>query len=161
MVLDLVAAGDVLHDARHHLLRQLHLAVRRAGNAHDVVHVRVGHVELARRELGVVRHIDGLVAELTAQLVHAVHSAHHQLLRFISRRYAHLQIQLGGNTHEQIEVEVVVVRNERLRRGASSVHVHHGRLHLDEATLIQERTNASRHQRETRTEGTESRESGR
>ena len=46
-----------------------------------------------------------------------------------------------GNTYYphkfEVQVEVVVVRDERLRRGASRLHVHHGRLHLQETEVVQ------------------------
>ncbi len=39
---------------------------------HKIVVVGVGHVELAGRELRVVRHVDALVTELLPDLVHAI-----------------------------------------------------------------------------------------
>lgn len=128
MVGDLVSAGDVLHDAGDHILRHLH----------HVVHIGVRHVELARGELGVVRHIDRLVTELAAQLVHAVETTDHELL----------QVQLGSDTHVEVQVQVVVVGDEWLRRGATGLHVHHGRLHFQEAQVVQVAADASRGQQE-------------
>lgn len=49
-------------------------------------------VELDRGELWVMRHVNGLVAELLADLVNAVESADHQ----------HLEVQLRGNPHEEL-----------------------------------------------------------
>ena len=49
-----------------------------------------------------------------------------------------LEKQLGRNAHEQVEVEVVVVRDERLGGGAAGNHVHHRRLDLEEAHRVQE-----------------------
>ena len=51
------------------------------------------HVELAGGELGVVRHVDALVAELAADLVHAVHAAHHQLLDVAAHKSTRLKLQ--------------------------------------------------------------------
>lgn len=137
MVGDLVVARDLLHEAGDHVLRQRHLRVIAPARRHQVVDVRVRHVELARGELGVVRQVDRLVAELTAQLVHAVQTTDHQLLRLTRLTRPHLQVQLGSDTHVEVQVEVVVVRDERLRRGASRLHVHHGRLHLQETEVVQ------------------------
>lgn len=143
MVGDLVPSGDVLHDARHHLLGQLHLPITPLRSPHDVVHVRVGHVELAGGELGVVGHVDRLVAELSAQLVHAVHSSDHELLDVSGGERADLQVELRGDAHVEVEVQVVVVGDERLRRGSSGLHVHHGGLDLDEAQVVEEGADAS------------------
>ena len=77
-------------------------------------------VELARGELRVVGEVDPLVAELAADLVHAVQAADDE----------HLQVQLGRHAHEQVEVEVVVVRHEGLGRRAARHHVHHRGFHL-------------------------------
>mmetsp|Transcript_5567 Transcript_5567/g.10498 ORF Transcript_5567/g.10498 Transcript_5567/m.10498 type:complete len:374 (-) Transcript_5567:204-1325(-) len=118
VVAELVGPADGLDHAGHHLLR----------HGHEVVVVGVRHVELARGELGVVSQIDAFVAELTPDLVHPVQSAHHQ----------HLEVQLWGDAHVQRHVQVVVVRDEGLGRGAACNHVHHGRLHLDEALGVQE-----------------------
>jgi hypothetical protein len=57
------------------------------------------HVELARGELGVVREVDALVAELAAHLVDAVEAADDELL----------EVELGRDAHEEVQVQVVVV----------------------------------------------------
>lgn len=110
MVLDLEAASKALNEARDHLL----------GHLHEVVHVGVGHVELADAELGVVREVDRLVAEDATHLVHAVEAADDELL----------EVQLGSDAEEEVEVERVVVRDEGLGRRSSGDHVHHGGLDL-------------------------------
>jgi len=91
--------------------------------------VGVGHVELAHGELGVVRHVDALVAEVAADLVDPVDAAHHQ----------HLQVQLGRDPHEQVHVQVVVVGDEGLGGGAARDHVHERGLDLEEAQVVEER----------------------
>ena len=93
-----------------HLLRHLH----------EVVHIRIGHVKLARGKLGVVRHVDRLIAEDTANFIYSVQPAHYELL----------QVELGGNTQVEVEVQVVVMRYEWLRGCASCDHVHHRCFHL-------------------------------
>ena len=50
----------------------------------------------------------------------------------------HLVIQLRGHTHVQVHVQVVVVGHEGLGRGATGNHVHHRRLYLQEAHLVEE-----------------------
>lgn len=78
------------------------------------------HVELARRELRVVRQVDAFVPELAPDFIHALDASHHE----------HLEVQLRRNSHEELHVQVVVVGDEGAGRGTSRDHVHHGRLHL-------------------------------
>jgi hypothetical protein len=118
MVFDLVRAVDGLDHARQKLL----------GDVDQVAVVGVGHVELASGELGVVREVNALVAELPADLVDAVEAAHDE----------HLQVQLRRDSHEQVHVEVVVMCDEGLGSGATCDHVHHRRLYLQEAELVEE-----------------------
>ena len=54
---------------------------------------------------GIVGHVDGLVPELTADLVDPVDAADDQ----------HLVVQLRRDSHEQPHVQVVVVGHERLK----------------------------------------------
>ena len=79
-------------------------------------------------ELRVVRHVDAFVAELSAHLVHSVQSSDDELL----------EVQLGCDAHEHVEVEVVVVRAEGSSSRPARYHIHHGRLHLQEAALVEE-----------------------
>lgn len=118
VVLDLVGAEELLDHAGDKLL----------GQVHDVVHIGVGPVELASGELGVMGQVDALVTELTANLVDTVQTTDGQ----------HLEVQLGGNTHEHVEVEVVVVGDEGLGGGTTSNHVHHRGLDFQEVALVQE-----------------------
>mmetsp|Transcript_14884 Transcript_14884/g.42339 ORF Transcript_14884/g.42339 Transcript_14884/m.42339 type:complete len:212 (-) Transcript_14884:492-1127(-) len=97
------------------------------GQEHEVVVIRVGHVELARGEFRVVRGIDLLVAELLTNLVYAVEATHHQLL----------EEQLRRDPQVQVLLEVVVVRHERLSGGAARDGIHHGCLHLQEAQVVE------------------------
>ncbi len=55
-------------------------------------------------------------------------SAHHQSL----------QIKLGSDAQEQINVQRIVVRGERLGHGAAGDGMHHRRLHLDKAVVVEE-----------------------
>ena len=47
---------------------------------HEVIVVSVGHVELARRELGIVRQVDALVSELSPDLVQTIDTTNNQHL---------------------------------------------------------------------------------
>lgn len=113
----LVAAGNVLHETRDQLFRQVH----------DVENIGVGPVELASREFGVVGQVDTLVTELTAHLVHTLQTTDDE----------HLQVQLGGDTHEQVHVVLVVVGDEGLGGGTTGDSVHHGGLDLDEIAGVE------------------------
>ncbi len=94
----------------------------------QVVVIGVGHVELAGGELRIVGQVDALVTELTADLVHSLQTADHQLL----------QVQLGGDAHEHVQTEVIVVRHEGLGCGSTGDDVHHGSLDFEEVALVQE-----------------------
>ncbi|KAI3476298.1 hypothetical protein L1887_62135 [Cichorium endivia] len=118
VVLDLVRASHRLDQARDHGL----------GDVHEVVHVGVGHVELADGELGVVRLVDRLVAEDASDLVDAVEAADDELL----------EEELGGDAHKEVELEVVVEGDKGLGGGAAGDLVHHGRLDLEEAEVVEE-----------------------
>ena len=104
-----------------------HPADHLLGHVHQVVVVRVRLVELAGRELRVVRQVDALVAELAADLVHAVDAADDE----------HLEVELGRDAHEKLLAEVVVPRLERLGRGPARQLVHHRRLHLQELPRVE------------------------
>ena len=81
----------------------------REESLHDRLHrraVAVGLIDLAHRELGVVRAVDALVAEVLAELEHLVHAADEQPL----------QVQLRRDAHHAVLVERVEVREERLCR---------------------------------------------
>ncbi len=95
---------------------------------HQVVVVGVGLVELEHGELGVVFGADALVAEVAVDLVDAVEAADDQSL----------QIQLGRDAQEEIEVERVVMRGEGLRGCASGDLVHHRGFDFEVAAAVEE-----------------------
>mmetsp|Transcript_45188 Transcript_45188/g.113654 ORF Transcript_45188/g.113654 Transcript_45188/m.113654 type:complete len:325 (+) Transcript_45188:636-1610(+) len=72
-------------------------------------------------------HVHTLVAEVASDLVHTIQATDHK----------HLEIQLRCYTHEEVQVQLVVVRDERLCRGAARDHVHHWCLNLQEAARVQ------------------------
>ena len=122
LVLDL---GRAAHRERQ-LLEEL------LGQRHQILVGRVGLVELDGRELGVVRAVHALVAEEAANLVDAIDATDDQAL----------EVELGGDAQEQIDVERVVVRLERPRRGAAVGRQEHARLALDVAALVEEAADA-------------------
>ena len=70
---------------------------------------------------------DALVAEDPADLVDLFDAADQQPL----------QVQLQGDAQEQVDVEGVVVRDERPGRGAAGDGVQRRRLHLEEAAVVE------------------------
>mmetsp|Transcript_15308 Transcript_15308/g.51482 ORF Transcript_15308/g.51482 Transcript_15308/m.51482 type:complete len:342 (-) Transcript_15308:295-1320(-) len=114
---DLVRAVDLVNHLRDHVLRQVH----------EVVVVHVGHVELARRELRVVREVHPFVAELPPDFVDAVQPSNHKLF----------QVELRGDAHEDVHLQFVEVRHERLGDSPAGDHVHHGRLDFKKSAFVQ------------------------
>ena len=84
--------------------------------------VAVGLVRLQHGELGVVLGADALVAVDPADLEDPLHAADQQPL----------QVELGGDSQEQVDVQSVVMGDERPGRRASGDGLHGGRLDLDE-----------------------------
>ena len=97
------------------------------GQPHHVGVVAVGLVQLEHRELGVVAGDDALVAEHPPDLEHPLEAADHEPL----------EVQLGRDAQVQVQVERVVVRDERLGRRAARDRVEHRRLDLDEAAVLE------------------------
>ncbi len=85
--------------ARHHRLQACGL----------VAVVGVGLIPLDHRELGVVLGGEALVAEVLAELVHALQTTHDQAL----------EVQLGGDPQVQLAIQGVVVGRERTCHGAA------------------------------------------
>ena len=49
-----------------------------------------------------------------------------------------LQVELWRYAHVELHAQVIVICHKRPRRSAAWDHVHHGRLHLQEAAIVQE-----------------------
>ena len=98
------------------------------GELHHPAVVLVGDVDLHAGELGVVRAVHALVAEVLAQLVDAVEPADDQLF----------EIELRGDAQVEVDVERVVVRDEGTRRRAARNGLQDRRLDLDVALRIEE-----------------------
>ncbi|MBW2159144.1 MAG: hypothetical protein JRH14_04135 [Deltaproteobacteria bacterium] len=71
---------------------------------------------------------DALVAECSADLVHAVEPADEQPF----------EIELWGDTQDELQVEGVVVRIKRLGRGATADRMKQWRLDLEETEDVEE-----------------------
>ena len=106
----LLAAADLAGDGLEEPL----------GEALHALEVGVGAVRLHARELGIVREVHALVAELAPNLEDALHAAHDEAL----------ERQLRGDAQEEVAVEGVEVRDEGLGVGAAENGVHHGGLDL-------------------------------
>lgn len=119
MVLDLVSAKEMVDHAGQELLSKVH----------KIVHISVSPVELAGGKFRVVSQIDAFVAELTTDFVHLFQTTNGQ----------HLEIQFGCDTHEHVEVQIVVVSDEGLGSGTTSNHVHHGSFDFQETVVVEER----------------------
>ena len=98
------------------------------GELHHPEVVLVGHVNLHARELGVVRAVHALVAEVLAELVDAVESADDQFL----------EVKFRGDAQVEVDVERVVVGDERTRRCAAGDGLEDRGLDLDVAPFVEE-----------------------
>ena len=107
------------------------------GQAHQVVVVCVGLVELQHRELGVVLGADAFIAEVAVDLVHAVEPTDYQPL----------QVKLRCDAHREWDVESVVVGLEGPGRSAACDGVQHRRLYFEVATRIEEVAKSSQNRR--------------
>ena len=105
------------------------------GHRRHVQVVAVGLVGLEHRELGVVLVGDALVAEVLAELVDLLETAHDQPL----------QIELGRDPQVQGAVEHVVVGREGTRQRAAVQRLQHGGLDLEEPALVEEAPDRAHH----------------
>ncbi len=118
LVLHLAGAADHVRDALEHPL----------DHVHQVAVVRVGLVQLQHREFRVVPRRQPFVAEVAVDLVHAFEPADDEPL----------QVQLGRDAQVHVDVERVVVRDERLRDRAARNHLQHRRLDFHEVERVEE-----------------------
>ena len=94
---------------------------------HHVDVVREGLVRLEHRELGVVPHVDALVAEHPPDLEDALHAADDEPL----------QVQLQRDAQVHVDVERVVVADERPGRRAALDAPQHRAFDFPEAAIVQ------------------------
>ena len=112
------AAADILRDLLHHVLDKVHHAVE----------IRIGLIKLDGGELRVVLRVHALVAEDTADLIHAVHAADNEAL----------EVQLRLDAEDHIHIQRVVVRIERARRRADLKRRQDRGIDLEKAAPIEE-----------------------
>ena len=91
------------------------------GEVGDAVVVAVRLIGLEHRELGAVRRVGALVAEVAVDLVDALDAAHDGAL----------QVQLGRDAQVELGVERVRVGDERASGCPAVLHLQHGRLDLE------------------------------
>src|ERR1700741_1698204 len=101
---------------------------------HKVAIIAVGLIELQHGELGIMFAGDALVAKIAVDLVNAIESSHQKAL----------QIQLRGDTQVEIEIEGIVVGDERARSGPAGNRLHHRRFHFDITACIEERAKSAK-----------------
>ena len=70
---------------------------------------------------------EAFIAEVAVDFVDALQAAHHQPL----------EVKLRGDAQVEVDVERVVVGDERPRRGAPVDRLHHGGFHFDEAAGLE------------------------
>ena len=71
---------------------------------------------------------DALVAEVAVDLIDAIEAADDQAL----------EVKLGRDAQEEIDIQGVVMGDKRTRRSAAGDGLHHRRFDLDEAAGIEE-----------------------
>ena len=116
--LDLDTASDFARDGGEHLL----------GEVHQVLVVGVGLVELEHGEFGIVARGDAFVAEVAIDLVYTLEASYDQAL----------EVELGRDAQVEVDVERVVMRDERPGDGAAGDGLHHGGFNFDVAARVEE-----------------------
>ena len=102
------------------------------GQSHQVLVVGISLVEFQHRKFGIVPGGQSLVAKITVNLEHFLHTADDEPL----------QIQLRGNAQVQLHVERIVMRNEWPCGCAARDCLHHRCLDFEKPALVQKLANA-------------------
>ena len=105
------------------------------GERHHPVVVLILHIELHAGELRVVVAVHTLVAEVLANLVDSLETAHDKPL----------QIELGSYTHIHLRVERVEMGYERTSRSTSGYRLQGWSLHLGVARLVEHAAHGAYH----------------
>ena len=105
-----------------------HAGHHRLGQAHHVVVVGVGLVELQHGELRIVGPVHALVPEVVADLVDPLEAAHQEPL----------EVQLVGDPQVERHVQRIVVGDERPGRGAAVERLQDRGLDLEKPPLVEE-----------------------
>ncbi len=93
---------------------------------HGIAVIGIGPIVLQHGELGIVSGRKPFVAEVAVDLVDALKAADREAL----------QVKLRRNAQVHVEIQGVMVSNERFRRGTAGNHLHHGCFHFHEAALV-------------------------
>ncbi len=104
-----------------------HVADESLHQFHHALVIAIGLIRLQHRELGIVFARQAFVAEIAANLEHAVDPADEQPL----------QVKLQRDAQVKIAAQRVVMRHERLRRRAAGNRLHHRRLDFHEAARME------------------------
>ena len=119
------SAVDIEADAFDELLGELH---------HPVI-VFVGHIDFHAGKLGVVGAIHAFVAEVFADFIDTLETAHDESL----------EIELGGDAHVEVDVERIVVGDKRTCAGTTCNRLKDGGFHLHVVMLVEEVAHRSEH----------------
>ena len=98
------------------------------GQVHQIIKRRIGPVEFAHGEFGVVTDGDAFIAEVAVQLENFFKAAHEEAL----------EVQFGRDAHVQFHVQRIMVGDERTRRRAARHGVEHGGFHFHKAAFLKE-----------------------
>ena len=97
------------------------------GNVHHATEIGVRLIQLYRGKLWVVFEVHALVAELTSDFVHFVKAADNQPL----------QVQFRSDTHVHVDVQRIVVSDERTSICTACNRVEDGRFHFQISACVQ------------------------
>ena len=127
----------------HHIVTNLHVcrAVHSHTNLlqqllrerHHPVIVLISHIQFHAGELRVVASVHSFIAEVTANLIHTLETAHDKTL----------QVELRSNTQIQIHVQRIMVCDERTSRCTTCYLLKNRSLHFRETSLIKHLTHGA------------------
>ncbi|SBM29952.1 Uncharacterised protein [Klebsiella oxytoca] len=102
------------------------------GQLDQVFIVRIGHIEFHHGELWVMTNGDTFVTEVTVDFEHALEAANHQTL----------QVQFRRDAQVHIQIQRVVMGDERTGGSATGDHLHHRGFHFHKAAADHELADA-------------------
>ena len=94
---------------------------------HEIFKRGIGPVEFTHGEFRIVAGVDAFVAENTADFVHAFHAADDEAL----------EMELKGDAHVEVDIEGVVVGDERTRVGTAGDGVQHWGFDFEEGVAVE------------------------
>ncbi len=111
---------DILRQGAQHLFSQIH----------QIIVVCIRHIEFQHGEFRVMTNRDTFVTEVTVDFIHTLETTHNQTF----------QIQLWCDTQIHVDIQRIVVRDERTSRSTTRNDLHHRGFHFHEAFAVQEVT---------------------